>query len=170
MNSLHVQCSWGDLNRVRELIAQGADVNEFIGAEPLCFASSRGHLEIVKLLIQHGAEINSTHPKAIDTALDATCWEGQYHVAEYLLGIGAKGFRSVYTCCLRGHLDLLKLLFRHGANVYGDPGDKYLPFYRACTSRQWNVAKYLRRIYRFASLYTLFGPDIARDFIIRYLR
>src|SRR5690242_1443895 len=49
-----------DVAGVRALLAKGADVNAKspYGATPLFFACDRGNLEIVKLLLDRGAEVN----------------------------------------------------------------------------------------------------------------
>lgn len=50
----------GDLKRARELLASGADVNERNGTNetPLIFSVHRGQVESVKLLLEHGADVN----------------------------------------------------------------------------------------------------------------
>jgi Ankyrin repeats (3 copies) len=51
-----------DLAAVKSLLAKGADVNtktEY-GATPLFYACDRGNAEIVKILIEHGADVNIT--------------------------------------------------------------------------------------------------------------
>ena len=50
-----------DLDEVKYLLRQGADVNETdaYGNTPLSRAASRGHLEVMRVLIENGANINS---------------------------------------------------------------------------------------------------------------
>ncbi len=49
----------GDINSVKPLLDQGADVNEsFYGETALMVASGYGHIEIVKLLLNRGADID----------------------------------------------------------------------------------------------------------------
>ncbi|MCX6849808.1 MAG: ankyrin repeat domain-containing protein [Verrucomicrobia bacterium] len=53
---------------------------------PLCTAARAGHLEIVKLLVQHGADVNgSGGPKPLVSA----CYGGHHEVAKFLLQQGA---------------------------------------------------------------------------------
>ena len=58
-----------DINRVRMLLASGANVNalaeNFLGIgniSPLSYAVSEGDTEIVKLLLDKGADVNFKHP------------------------------------------------------------------------------------------------------------
>ncbi|PSR84431.1 ankyrin repeat-containing domain protein [Coniella lustricola] len=71
------------------LLESGAEVNDPKGYA-LQQAASQGHLEIVKLLLAHKADVNqvnSLHPDL--TALQAACNNGHAKVAEYLLQNGA---------------------------------------------------------------------------------
>ena len=49
-----------DLNKVKELIKSGADLNakDTFGGTALIIASNIGHTEIVKLLIESGSDVN----------------------------------------------------------------------------------------------------------------
>ncbi|MHC4206322.1 MAG: ankyrin repeat domain-containing protein, partial [Planctomycetota bacterium] len=50
----------GDVERVKQLIAKGADVNakRTNGKTPLLRAASRGHLDVVKVLLENGAKVD----------------------------------------------------------------------------------------------------------------
>lgn len=95
---------------VEYLLTQGADVNaaegnrfhdngRSYGYTPLMIAAMLGNLHIVKLLIQHGANIatlrtTSLNPAANDNALSLAWKHGQYHVVEYLLAHGARNIEG----------------------------------------------------------------------------
>ena len=88
----------GNFNDVQKFITDGVDVNyinietensDMMGTTPLMVASSEGHIEIVKLLIKHGADANlksgvSDSSLSGESALQYAL-EGEHtEVAEYL--------------------------------------------------------------------------------------
>ena len=83
----------GDLATVKRLIDEGLDVDTKTkyGATALAYAVDKGHIEIVRFLIDKGADVNST-----DTFYNATplAWAGmneRYEIAGVLLENGATG-------------------------------------------------------------------------------
>jgi len=58
------------------------------GAPPLWCAAAAGHLDIVRLLIQKGANVNST-TKTNSTPLRAACFDGHFEIVQYLVQSGA---------------------------------------------------------------------------------
>ena len=58
------------------------------GAPPLWCAAAAGHLEIVKLLTERGANVNST-TKTNSTPLRAACFDGHFEIVQYLVQHGA---------------------------------------------------------------------------------
>ncbi len=70
----------GDVDWVKELLAEGADVNKFSSVyeySPLIVAAQKGHAEIVRLLLQTGAcNLTKKHMEyinALDSALNGYC-------------------------------------------------------------------------------------------------
>lgn len=57
---LHKAVECGEIEKCKEMIKQGADVNfkNEYGYTPLYEAACRGHLEICKMLIEYGADVN----------------------------------------------------------------------------------------------------------------
>ena len=67
------------------LISRGADINAMHGGRyPLSLASQKGDLEMVQLLVEHGADIRA---KDISTALEAAASD---QVRQYLISKGAQ--------------------------------------------------------------------------------
>lgn len=90
---------FGDVARVREILSQKADaartlpihVSYYTGY-PLRVAAGHGHVAIVKLLLENGADPNFPEP-----------------------GIAPKG-GALHAACGGGHIEIVRLLLEHGAN------------------------------------------------------
>jgi ankyrin repeat protein len=91
----------GDLNRVRELLDQDPSlanrVSDYVtyypcSGAPLRDAAAEGHIEIVKLLLERGADPNLPEE-----------------------GIAPHG-GALYSAVAGGHFEIVKLLLEHGAN------------------------------------------------------
>ena len=93
-------CHQGDLPRVRLLLDENpalANTNSeynsyYLGCgSPLRNAAARGHFDIVKLLVERGADVNlpEEHIAPKGHALYSAVYHGHYEIAKYLLEKGA---------------------------------------------------------------------------------
>ena len=81
----------GDINGVKALLDQGADVNEsFYGETALMLASGYGHIEIVKMLLDRGADVNT---------------------------VRVGGWSALSSAASGRHTDIVKLLLNRGADI-----------------------------------------------------
>ncbi len=83
----------GNLPQVEALLQQGANPNTqhlLHRNTPLTIAATRGHLEIAKLLVRHGADINLIAGDAPTTAIESAAIAGKTETVEWLLEMGAK--------------------------------------------------------------------------------
>ena len=89
-NALQMACIIGDLELVKKFIKQ-ADVNGIAsdGWTPLLRASKNNYLEIVKYLINHGADLNVKNSAGY-TALHKASYSGHGDVVKYLISKGAE--------------------------------------------------------------------------------
>ena len=81
----------GDLTWIKQALIEGADPNAKdpeSGATVLALAALMGHTEIVALLVEHGADIN-TKSRDGGTALHAAAFLGRAETAAFLLEHGA---------------------------------------------------------------------------------
>ena len=64
---LHFAVQQNDLDRVKELVLAGSDVNQFddIGYTPLHYACRNEFFPIADFLIEHGADVNAHHEPSI---------------------------------------------------------------------------------------------------------
>ena len=106
---------------VRVLLARGADPNirdEGDNAFPLHFASERGDLPVVTLLIEHGADpIGAGTVHELDALGWAVCFEyvNQMEVARYLLAHGAR--HTLFTAVAMGEAGVVRNLAQAGIDV-----------------------------------------------------
>ena len=82
-----------------------------------------GHLDVVKLLIQKGAKVN-TGNKYEGTALHVASWAGHLEIVELLIQKGANinaknesGWTALHFASDKGHLEVIELLLEKGANM-----------------------------------------------------
>ncbi|KAJ3371795.1 hypothetical protein HDU84_001232, partial [Entophlyctis sp. JEL0112] len=90
---------------------------------PLHFASSNGHLEVVKWLVDHGARVNDENTNKW-TPLHFASSNGHLEVVKWLVDHGANvnsenvnKWTPLHIASSNGHLEVVKWLVDHGANV-----------------------------------------------------
>ena len=102
----------GDTARVTAALDKGVDVNAKTryGATALIFAADRGHIEIVKLLIARGADINVQDTFYQTRAVDMAMSNNHPAVVTLLLERGSKGAPNVLSQAIqRGDVALVAI-------------------------------------------------------------
>ncbi len=84
----------GDAKRVQELLAVGTDPN-VEGRCPLSYAAMNGHVEVCKILLEAGLEVEGT---------------------------ADDGLTPLIVAAAGGHIEVVRLLLRHGADVKAKRG------------------------------------------------
>jgi hypothetical protein len=116
---------FNNIDKVKNLIAEGADVNEKTqeGFTPLHNAAFYGLLEITKLLIENGADVNAKTLSSL-TPLYNAADHGYLEIAKLLIENGAdvnidffNGRRPLHCAADHGYLEIAKLLIENGADV-----------------------------------------------------
>ncbi|KAF7971912.1 hypothetical protein HWV62_19483 [Athelia sp. TMB] len=149
---LYYACFIGAIHTVQHLIQNGADIDAAEGDtsnRPLLVASSEGHLEVVKLLLDNSADPN-TRDERIGTALQVASSKGHLAVAKLLLEMGADANirageygTALHAASSEGHLEVARLLLGKAAevNIQGGPYGTALQTASAKDNRE--VAKFL---------------------------
>ncbi|AFX93104.1 putative ankyrin repeat protein [Megavirus courdo11] len=108
-NSLCINCRYGNLEKVTELVNKGADVK----ARDNCairWASEYGHIDVVKYLINQGADITGSGSYAVVSASKY----GHIEIVKYLVSQGID-IKILNNCAIRSakknnHNDIVEYL------------------------------------------------------------
>lgn len=140
--SLMEACSTGNVDLVKKLLNEGANVNyrdnsnKFIkNRTPIHIAVNEGHGEVVKLLLDNGADFTArTSPGGMQPLHDAA-YEGFKDIAQLLIEKGADvnsrdryGWTPLHTAVSRKHKDLVRLFIETGADLASKNSDGKTPF------------------------------------------
>ena len=112
----------GDLKSMQKFIADGVDVNietkngDMMGTTPLMVASWEGHIEIVKLLIENGADVNASRPYGDITALNEASQNGHTEIVKLLIKHGAID-SSLIDAAGSGDIEKVRTLIEEGTDV-----------------------------------------------------
>jgi outer membrane protein assembly factor BamB len=133
----------GDAKAVADLLAKGADVNgkSAYGATALSFASDKGHAEVVRVLIQHKADVNVQDAFYKLTPLDWATSNGHAGVVKLLLEADAKGSdAALKSAASDGDAGVVKAILETG-KLKGDAIDKALSATPAESTEVVNLLK-----------------------------
>lgn len=87
-DKLYLAAEDGDLENVKCYILQGADIDaaDTDGNTPLVYAAKKGHIEIVRYLVNHSADVETYGGKALIYAAEY----GHLGTVKYLVEYGAE--------------------------------------------------------------------------------
>jgi ankyrin repeat protein len=114
-------CCCGLTEVARRFLATGTDVNEkgnYMGSA-MQAASPKGHVEVVKLLLSYGADVNLRAGSRSSPIVGAPL-----EVTKLLLDFGANVDAggepydsAIFSACMFGKAEVVKLLMEHGVNL-----------------------------------------------------
>ena len=152
---IHKAAYEGDLEKVKEIIEMDPneisvkDVRDFT---PLHFASAKGHSEIVKFLLNHGADIESEMFDRETPLLVAARFagHGKYETIKTLLEHGAKvnhkdkhGRTALHYAAMYSGKEVINLLISYGADVNAKEEYQITPLHQAAMLNNIEAAKAL---------------------------
>jgi ankyrin repeat protein len=144
------KATYNPAERIKQLLAYGAniDMKSTNGNTPLhicCRNDWKGHMDIIKILINAGADINARTEYGF-TPLYLAAANGHLEIVKLLMSKGAIHMSCedndypIDMAAQQGHLEVAKLLISHGATVTDNT------FYKAIDKDQNTVLKYLGTI------------------------
>jgi len=144
--------SKGDFEVVRMLLKNGIDTDSRTkkGSTALHLAARYGHLDIVKLLHKHGADIHAIATNKKDTPLMRAAGWGKKNVLRYLLDQDVKvdiqnktGWTAALSTARHHSLDSLKLLIEKGADIHKTTNSGWTILMLAAKGKKRNTIEYL---------------------------
>jgi uncharacterized protein len=116
-----------DAALVRELISRGSQVDErdAKGDAPLIIAAYQGYTDIVKLLLEAGADVSVVDPGMKATALHAAAYAGNAEAARLLIEHGIdidrqgpyNGYTALHDAIWQNNVEAARVLIEAGANL-----------------------------------------------------
>ncbi|KAJ9299066.1 hypothetical protein DTO271G3_3308 [Paecilomyces variotii] len=135
---IHQAAQNGHLETVQVLLDYGAkatpEEDSFDDTTPspfwLACGSTNGNTDIVKLFLQHGADVNFSVASSGKKPLHAAAYRGHVNIARLLIERGCNvdakeddGWTALMLASQEGHLPLLNLLIEKSANVNAEEKD-----------------------------------------------
>jgi ankyrin repeat protein len=113
---LREAASRGDLGEVRALLDAGTDVNakSEYGATALSYASDKGQLEVVKLLLARGAEVDPADTFYQSTPITWAGYNGHVEVVKALIEAGANPTPAVMMALSRDKPEVVRVVAASG--------------------------------------------------------
>jgi len=119
---LFAACESDNTNKILLLIKQGVNVNGTVnnGMTPLYIACHNGHVDVARMLLDKGAEVDRAETRGGWTPLHAACGNGHVDVALLLLEKGAEvnraskyGNTPLAIARKKGYLTIVSMLEDH---------------------------------------------------------
>lgn len=144
----------GDLSQVKALLESEPDIEErnVLASKALYYASATDYTEIVKFLLENGANVHGLDKWAPWTPLHGAAGHGQAKVMKILLangtdvnrcGRGKLGATPLYTATAKGKMEAMRILLENGADPDIKCESGQTPLLRAVLDEQIEIAEIL---------------------------
>jgi uncharacterized protein len=127
MTALMTAINHNDIHVVESLIQKGVDVNELDANHdaPLVIAAYKGYTEIVKKLLEAGADITAVDPGMKATALHAAAYAGRTEAAKLLIAYKIdidkqgpfNGYTALHDAIWQNNIETAQVIIDAGANL-----------------------------------------------------
>lgn len=144
-----------DLATVKRLIEQGVNVSEpdANGDSPLIIAAYKGYTEIVRALLEAGADVGALDPGMKAAALHAAAYAGRAEAArlliEYNIDIDKQGpyngYTALHDAIWQNNIDVAEILINAGANLSIRSNDGQTPLEFARSKGRTEIARMIER-------------------------
>ncbi|KAN0141733.1 Ankyrin repeat-containing domain protein [Lactarius tabidus] len=148
---LYFAASYGFSSLVERLIAKRPQAINFCGRRgtPLHSSVRGGHIGVVKLLLAHGADINSRSADN-STPLHIALQKGHLEIAKWLLKSGADvdsqekcDLTPLHLAASQGQADICRILLKNNADVHMHDNKENTPFHLAASRGHLEIVRIL---------------------------
>lgn len=141
--SLHTAARLGLLEKLKELIQEGTDINmvDPSGLTALHYAARQGHTEIVEFLLENNANVDAKN-KAGQTPIDIVEARNRKEIVELLIKNGAT-VSSIHIVAGVGNLARLRAFLENGVDINAADNMDRTPLHYAAQSGQRDMAEFL---------------------------
>lgn len=139
---LQIACKHNQEAIVKEFLKRGASMEIKQGFTLLQSACRARQLNLVTLLVDHGADPNGTSKSSLVPPLHNACQRGFLEIAEVLIERGADveavteaGWTALHYACFEGRTNITKMLLtKVGVNIHAVNNDGWTPLHSACAN------------------------------------
>ncbi len=153
---MHELAREGDVLSAEVIIAAGGDVDlpDDEGRRPLHEAASSGRLEMIKLILKHGAILDAPIAPFGYTALYLAVQQSQYETVRFLIERGARvdvkdalsGEGLLHIAASRGDMQMTGILIAAGACVFAEDRKGQTPRDHAARKYRKDLEKVLLKV------------------------
>lgn len=155
MSDLMKAVEKNDVRRVGTLLAAGADPNKLEpnGDAPLVMAAYLGHADVVRMLLEAGADITAVDPGMKATALHAAAYAGRTEAAKVLIEHGIEidkqgpknGYTALHDAIWQNNIETARVILEAGADLTRRSHDGETPLDFARSKKRKEIAAMIER-------------------------